>query len=30
VRMATPQEMAEESWKLTTHNDGVSIRIRGA
>jgi hypothetical protein len=30
VRMATPQEMAEESWKLTTPNDGVSIRIRGA
>jgi hypothetical protein len=30
VRMATLQEMAEESWKLTTHNDGVSIRIRGA
>jgi hypothetical protein len=30
VRMATPQEIAEESWKLTTHNDGVSIRIRGA
>ena len=29
VRMATPQEMAEESWKFTTHNDGVSIRIRG-
>jgi hypothetical protein len=30
VRMATPQEMAEESWKFTTHNEGVSIRIRGA
>jgi hypothetical protein len=30
VRMATPQEMAEESWKLTTHNDVASIRIRGA
>ena len=30
VRMATPQDMAEEAWKFTTHNDGVSIRIRGA
>ena len=30
VRMATQQEIAEESWKFTTHNDGVSIRIRGA
>jgi hypothetical protein len=27
VRMATPQEIAEEAWKFTTHNDGVSIRI---
>ena len=30
VRMATPQETAEEAWKFTTYNDGVSIRIRGA
>lgn len=30
VRMATPQEITEEAWKFTTHNDGVSIRIRGA
>jgi hypothetical protein len=30
VRMATPQEIAEEAWKFTTPNDGVSIRIRGA
>jgi hypothetical protein len=29
VRMATPQEISEESWKFTTHNDGVSIQIRG-
>jgi hypothetical protein len=29
VRMATPQEIAEESWKFTTNNDGVSIQIRG-
>ena len=30
VRMATPQEIAEEAWKFTTHNDGISIQIRGA
>ena len=30
VRMATRQEIAEEAWKFTTHNDGVSVRIRGA
>ena len=30
VRMATPQEIAEEAWKYTTPNDGVSVRIRGA
>ena len=30
VRMATPQEIAEEAWKFTTPNDGESIRIRGA
>lgn len=29
TRMATPQEIAEEGWKFTTKNDGVSIRIRG-
>ena len=28
-RMATPEEAARESWKFTTRNDGVSIRIRG-
>lgn len=30
VWMATPQEIAEEAWKFTTPNDGVSVRIRGA
>ena len=30
VRMASPQEIADEAWKFTTHNDGVSVRIRGA
>jgi len=30
VQMATQQEIAEEFWKFTTSNDGVSIRIRGA
>ena len=29
VRMASPQEMADEAWKFTTHNDGASVRIRG-
>jgi hypothetical protein len=29
TRMATPQEIAEEAWKFTTPNDGLSIRIRG-
>lgn len=29
VRMATPQEIAEEAWKFTTQNEGLSIRIRG-
>ncbi len=29
VRMATPEEVAEEGWKFTTLNDGVSIRMRG-
>jgi hypothetical protein len=28
--MASPQEIADEAWKFTTHNDGVSVRIRGA
>src|SRR5438105_2570568 len=28
-RMATPEEVAEESWKFTTRNEGVSVRIRG-
>jgi hypothetical protein len=28
-RMATPQEIAAESWKFTTKNEGTSIRIRG-
>lgn len=27
-RMATPQEVADEAWKFTTQNGGVSIRIR--
>ncbi|MFF0561700.1 RHS repeat-associated core domain-containing protein [Streptomyces sp. NPDC004266] len=27
-RRATPQEIANESWKMTTQNDGTSIRIR--
>jgi hypothetical protein len=27
--MATPQEIAAESWKFTTKNEGTSIRIRG-
>jgi hypothetical protein len=30
ARMATPQEIAEEAWKFTTQNGGVSIRIRGS
>jgi hypothetical protein len=30
VQMVTSQEIAEEAWKFTTPNDGVSIRIRGA
>jgi len=30
ARMATPQEVAEEAWKFTTQNEGVSVRIRGA
>jgi hypothetical protein len=29
VRLATPQEIAEEAWKFTTQNEGVSVRIRG-
>lgn len=29
VRVATPQEIAAEAWKFTTHNEGLSIRIRG-
>jgi hypothetical protein len=27
-RMATPEEVREESWKFTTRNQGVSIRVR--
>ncbi|MFG3042194.1 RHS repeat-associated core domain-containing protein [Streptomyces sp. NPDC048330] len=27
-RRATPQEIANESWKMTTLNDGTSIRVR--
>ena len=30
VRRATPQEIAEEAWKFTTQNAGISVRIRGA
>ena len=30
VRMATPQEIAEEAWKFTTQNAGISVCIRGA
>jgi filamentous hemagglutinin len=29
VQMATSQEIAEEAWKFTTPNEGLSIRIRG-
>ena len=29
AQMATPQEIADESRKFTTQNNGVSIRIRG-
>jgi hypothetical protein len=29
VRMASQEEIAEEAWKFTTHNNGVSIRVRG-
>jgi hypothetical protein len=28
-RMATPEEMQAESWKFTTTNNGLSIKIRG-
>ncbi|GAA5504552.1 hypothetical protein Dxin01_04330 [Deinococcus xinjiangensis] len=28
-RMATPEEVAKDSFKFTTKNGGVSIRIRG-
>ncbi|MGI8554127.1 MAG: hypothetical protein ACR2PL_25575 [Dehalococcoidia bacterium] len=28
-RMATAEEDAEEAWKFTTTNQGVSVRIRG-
>ncbi len=28
-RMATPEEVAAESWKFTTTNNGTSIRLRG-
>ncbi|MFC9734326.1 RHS repeat-associated core domain-containing protein [Streptomyces roseolus] len=27
-RRATPQEVASEGWKMTTQNEGVSIRVR--
>jgi hypothetical protein len=27
-RMATPEEVQEESWKFTTQNEGASIRVR--
>lgn len=29
TRMATPEESANEAWKFTTKNGGVSIDIRG-
>jgi hypothetical protein len=28
-RMATPEEVAAESWKFTTTNGGVTVRVRG-
>src|SRR5437660_115383 len=28
-RLATPEEVAAESWKFTTTNEGVSVRVRG-
>jgi hypothetical protein len=28
-RMATPEEVAAESWKFTTTNNGTTIRVRG-
>ena len=28
-RMATSEEVAAESWKFTTRNDGLSIHVRG-
>jgi hypothetical protein len=30
ARLATPQAIAEETWKFTTQNEGVTIQIRGA
>ena len=27
-RMATPEEIADESWKFTTRNGGISVRVR--
>lgn len=27
--MATPDEIADEAWKFTTRNGGVSVRVRG-
>jgi hypothetical protein len=29
VRVATREEIAEETWEFTTQNEGVPIRIRG-
>src|SRR5437763_9708483 len=29
TRMATAEEIAEEQWKFTTTNAGVSVRVRG-
>jgi hypothetical protein len=28
-RIATPEEIDRESWKFTTTNEGISVRIRG-
>jgi hypothetical protein len=30
VRLATLQEIADATWKFTTRDEGMSIRIRGA
>jgi hypothetical protein len=28
-QLATPEEIEAESWKFTTKNDGVSVKVRG-